>query len=66
MQHLFKENHPILWKEAKMLYKQREMNSMYGKYKEAACMSCLKNPISQTSTAISPFEYPSISKELSK
>jgi hypothetical protein len=66
MQHVFKENHHILWKEAKMLYRQREMNSMYRKYEEAACMSCLKNPISQPSTAILPIWYSSIRKELSK
>jgi len=47
-------------------YINREMNLMYGKYKESTCMSCLKNPISQPSMAILPIWYPSISKELSK
>jgi len=43
-----------------------ETNSMYREYKENANISILQNPISLTSTEISPIYYPLISKELPK
>ena len=42
------------------------MNSVLRKYKAAAHLACLKNPISQPSIEISPIWYPLISKRLTK
>jgi hypothetical protein len=51
-QHSFEKNHCVVWKEARVL--EVEINSVYRKYKEAAYLSCLQNPIDKSSTEISP------------
>jgi len=63
-QHSFEKNHCIVLKEAKIL--EAEINSVYRKYKKAAYLSCLQNPINKPSTEISSIWYTPISKELSK
>jgi predicted GIY-YIG superfamily endonuclease len=62
-QHSFEKNHCIVWKEAKIL--EVEINSVYRKYKEAAYLSCLQNPINKPSTENLPIWYILISGELS-
>jgi hypothetical protein len=64
VEHSFKENHHIVWEEAKIL--EIEKSSVYRKYKEAAYMSCIQNSIRQLSTEILPIWCPLINEEMSK
>jgi hypothetical protein len=64
VQHAYKEDHKICWKEAKVL--QIEPNTTYRKYKESAHMSLIEHPISQSSLDISPIWTPIITAEVKK
>jgi hypothetical protein len=57
----FEEKYFILYKLAKTL--QIEKYCVYGKYKEAAHISCLKDPISQPSIEILPNWLPLVSEK---
>jgi predicted GIY-YIG superfamily endonuclease len=59
--HAYEEGHRIQWKEAKAA--QIETNNICRKYKEAAHMACITNPISQLSLEISPIWIPLIQEE---
>jgi hypothetical protein len=52
-QHAYEEGHRVVWDETRIL--ETESNSRPRKYKESACMVCLKNPISQPSLPPSGF-----------
>jgi len=53
----------VLWEKAKIL--DTENNPVYRKYKKAAYMACLQNPVSRPSIEISPIWHPLIRNELS-
>ena len=57
-QHSFEENHRVLWEGSKIL--KTEKKSVCRKYKEAAYVVCLQNPISRLSVEISPIWHPLI------
>jgi hypothetical protein len=59
-----KDIHRIQWKEAKAV--QIETNNIRRKYKEAAHMACITNPISQPSLEISPIWIPLIREEVGR
>jgi hypothetical protein len=50
--HAYEEGHHMQWKEAKVV--QTDANNMCRKYKEAAHIACIMNPVSQPSLEISP------------
>jgi hypothetical protein len=52
------------WKEAKAV--QIELNNMCRKYKEAAHLACITNPISQPNLEISLIWIPLISEEVGR
>ena len=56
-------DHHVLWEEAKIL--ETEKNPVYRKYKEAAYMACLQNPVSRPSVEISSIWHPLIRNILS-
>jgi len=62
-EHSFEENRPELWEEAKIL--ETEKNALCRKYKLAAYMACLQNPISRPIVEISPICHPLITNDLS-
>jgi len=62
-EHSYEENRRVLWKEAKFL--ETEKNAVYRKYKEAAYMACLQNPISRPSVEIPPICHSLITNGLS-
>jgi hypothetical protein len=62
--HAYEEGHGIQWKEAKAV--QIETNNICRKYKEAAHMACIMNPISQPSLEISPIWIPLIWEEVGR
>jgi hypothetical protein len=62
--HVYEEGHCMQWKEAKAV--QTETNNICGKYKEAAHMACITNPISQPSLEIFPIWIPLIREEVSR
>jgi hypothetical protein len=61
-QHAYEEGHRVGWDEAKILDIERHVR--YRKYKEAARMACLANPISQPSLDFTPIWIPIISNEV--
>jgi predicted GIY-YIG superfamily endonuclease len=63
-EHAYEEGHRIQWKEAKTI--QIEANNIYRKYKEAALMACITNPISQPSLEFSPTWIPLICEEVGR
>jgi hypothetical protein len=63
-QHAYEEGHHIKWDEAKAI--QKELNTIYRKYKESAHMACLENTISQPSLEMSPFWLPIIKEEIKR
>jgi hypothetical protein len=64
VQHAYKENHRIFWKEVKVF--QIEPDTTYRKYKEFAHMSLIDHMISQPSLDISPIWAPIITAEVRK
>jgi hypothetical protein len=61
-QHAYEEGHRLGWDDARIL--DIERNSRYRKYKESAHMTCLTNPISQTTSDISPIWIPLVSNDI--
>jgi hypothetical protein len=55
-QHANEEDHCVGWSKVKSL--QIKSNSRYRKYKEAAHMACLTEPINQPSLEVSPIWIP--------
>jgi hypothetical protein len=60
--HAYEEGHRIHWKEASAV--QIETNSICRKYREAAHMAYITNPISHPSLEISPIQIPLIQEEV--
>jgi hypothetical protein len=63
-QHAYKEGHKVIWDEASIL--EIESNSRHRKYKELACMACLRNLVSQLRLDISPIWIPLIINVVTK
>ena len=59
---LHTEYHQIDWNQTEVL--ELEPNTIYRNYKDATHMSCMYNPISQSSLALSPMWLPLVKKEL--
>jgi hypothetical protein len=62
--HAYEEGHRIQCKEAKVV--RIETNNICIKYKEAAHVACITNPISQPSLEISPIWIPLIREEVGR
>jgi cell wall assembly regulator SMI1 len=62
--HAYEEGHRIQWKETKAV--QTETNNICRKYKGAAKMACITNPISHPSLEISPMWIPLIHEEVGR
>jgi hypothetical protein len=60
--HAYEEGNHIWWKEATVV----QTDNMYRKYKEVAHISCITNPISQSSLEISPIWMPLICEEVGR
>jgi hypothetical protein len=58
-----RRDHRVLWEEANIL--ETDKNPVYRKYKEAAYLACLQNPVSRPSVEISPICHHLIRNELS-
>jgi hypothetical protein len=63
-QQAYEEGHRVGWDQASVL--EIESNSRYRKYKESAHMTCLINPISQSSLEMYPIWIPLINQEVNK